>query len=62
MKRAMLLFLFLVLIVTAGCATSEGNAGEIEVENVWGRSSPMVAQNGAFYMTLTNNSGEDDEL
>jgi copper(I)-binding protein len=60
MKRAM--FLFLVLWVTAGCATSGGNAGEIEIENVWGRSSPMVAQNGAFYMIVTNNTGEDDEL
>jgi copper(I)-binding protein len=60
MKRAM--FLFLVLLVTVGCTTSGGNAREIEIENVWGRSSPMVAQNGAFYMTVTNNSGEDDEL
>lgn len=62
MKRAMLLVLFLVLIVTTGCATSGGNAGEIEIENVWGRSSPMVAQNGAFYMIITNNTGQDDEL
>ena len=60
MKRAM--FLFLVLLVSVGCATSGENAGEIEIENVWGRSSPMVAQNGAFYMIVTNNTGEDDEL
>jgi hypothetical protein len=62
MKRAMFLFLFLVLMVTVGCATFGGNAGEIEIENVWGRSSPMVAQNGAFYMIVTNKTGEDDEL
>jgi len=58
----MFLILFLVLLVTAGCTTSGGNAGEIEIENIWGRSSPMVAQNGAFYMIVTNNTGEDDEL
>ena len=62
MKRAMLIFLFLIVIESAGCSTSGGNSGEIEIENVWGRSSPMVAQNGAFYMTVTNNSGAEDEL
>ena len=62
MKRTILLILFLFLLVTVGCATSGGNAGEIVIENVWGRSSPMVAHNGAFYMIVTNDTGEDDEL
>jgi len=62
MKRAMLISLFLAALVMVGCTISGGDAGEIEIENVWGRSSPMVAENGAFYMVVTNNSGTDDEL
>ena len=62
MKRATNLLLFLILLATAGCTASGGDSGEIDIENVWGRSSPMAAQNGAFYMTVTNNTGEDDEL
>lgn len=62
MKKAMLLIIVLVLLATIGCSTSGGDAGKFEVENVWGRNSPKVAQNGAFYMIVTNNSGEDDVL
>ena len=62
MRRAMFIFLLLSVIGSVGCSTSGGNSGEIEIENVWGRSSPMVAQNGAFYMTITNNSGADEKL
>lgn len=60
MKRVKLLVPFLVLLAIVGCAASGGSTGEIEIENIWGRSSPKVAQNGAFYMTITNNTGEDD--
>ena len=62
MKRVMLLIVILVFLVSVGCTASGEGSGEIEVENVWGRNSPMAAQNGAFYMNITNNSGEDDEL
>lgn len=62
MKRAMVLFLFLIIMTTVGCTTSGEDSGGIDIENIWGRSSPQVAQNGAFYMTVTNNTGEDDEL
>lgn len=62
MKRAILLILILALLAIVGCTASGGSNGEIEIDNIWGRSSPKVAQNGAFYMTVTNNSGKDDEL
>ncbi len=62
MKRIMMVMVVLIVLATVGCTASGGDAGEIEVENVWGRNSPKVAQNGAFYMNITNNSGADDEL
>lgn len=69
MKRFILLLLFLVAISLVACggaetepAASAGTPGEMTVENVWGRNSPMAAANGAFYMTITNNTGTDDQL
>ncbi|MCA9955607.1 MAG: copper chaperone PCu(A)C, partial [Anaerolineales bacterium] len=32
------------------------------VTDPWGRTSPAAAENGAFYMTLTNSSNTDDML
>ena len=61
MKRGFVLF-FLVMLVVVGCSASSSSTGDLEVENVWGRSSPMVAQNGAFYMTITNGSDKDEQL
>ncbi|MDX1415021.1 MAG: copper chaperone PCu(A)C [Candidatus Promineifilaceae bacterium] len=60
MKRSLVL-LILAAIMMAGCTTS-GATGVIEVTDVWGRNSPMAAQNGAFYMVISNNSGQDDTL
>jgi copper(I)-binding protein len=34
----------------------------IEIENAWGRPSPQVATAGAFFMTITNNEGQEDAL
>jgi len=62
MKRGLKLFPLLVVLVVVGCTASSSDSGDLEIENVWGRSSPMVAQNGAFYMTITNGSGEDEQL
>lgn len=71
MKRVrVLLFVLLLLGLVVGCSsgeTAEPSAadtasGKIEVEGAWGRTSPMVAQNGAFYMNLVNGTGEDDAL
>ncbi len=62
MKRINLIILLLIFLMTVGCNSANGTSGEMEIENIWGRNSPKVAQNGAFYMTITNNSGIDDEL
>ncbi|MCB8920779.1 MAG: copper chaperone PCu(A)C [Ardenticatenaceae bacterium] len=53
------LMLFLLIVLLAACGSS---SGEMEVNDVWGRTSPMAAANGAFYMQITNNTGEDDKL
>ena len=44
----------------AGACSSSGSDG-ITVEDPWGRSSPKVAANGAFYMIL-HGSDVDDRL
>ncbi len=54
--------LLLGLLLLAGCTSGATNGGTLEVTNVWGRNSPMAAQNGAFYMTITNNSAANDRL
>ncbi len=51
-----------VLWVTAVFLAACGGSGDMEVTDVWGRTSPAAAANGAFYMTITNNTGEDDKL
>ena len=61
MKRLPVLLLLVAITIVTGC-TASGGAGELEVENVWGRNSPMAAQNGAFYMVITNNTGQDEQL
>ncbi len=70
MKRVTLVFLLIIGLFIAACGSSEtepsaaesGTAGELTVENVWGRNSPMAAPNGAFYMTITNNTDADEQL
>lgn len=47
----------LLLFVAAGCA-----GGKVEVSDVWGRTAPMEAENAAFYLTIVNNTREDDQL
>ena len=59
MKKAV--FLLAILLLTAvACTTSSDDP--ITVTDPWGRTSPAVAENGAFYMMLTNNSNSDDAL
>lgn len=50
---AMALFIGMV-----GC----GGDAAIEIEDAWGRPSPQVATAGAFFMTITNNEGQDEAL
>lgn len=59
-KLSLLIIVGLCLFLLAACGgrTKEG----IQVENAWGRVSPMMAENGAFYMNLVNTSSADDVL
>jgi copper(I)-binding protein len=64
-----LLFVFIMAGLMIGCSggtaepsAAETTSGKMEVLGAWGRTSPKVAQNGAFYMKLVNNTGEDDKL
>ena len=50
---------FVIIVALAACS---GGSGEMEVCDVWGRTSPAAAANGAFYMKITNNTGQDDSL
>lgn len=59
MKKAFL-FLALLLLTAVACATSSDEA--ITITDPWGRTSPAVAETGAFYMMLTNNGRSDDAL
>ncbi len=61
MKRVSGLLLLIAILIVTGC-TSTGGEGDLDVEGVWGRNSPMAAQNGAFYMVITNNTGQDEQL
>lgn len=58
MKKA--LFLLAILITAVACTSSSQET--ITITDPWGRTSPAVAENGAFYMMLTNNSDTDDAL
>lgn len=60
MKKA-LFFLALFLLTAVACTISGGDE-PLTVTDPWGRTSPAVAENGAFYMILTNNGDSDDAL
>jgi copper(I)-binding protein len=53
--RRMLTLVFLATALIAGACGSSDDG--IVVEDPWGRTSPQVAANGAFYMVL--NGGEE---
>jgi len=61
MKRWFVL-LSVVLLGLVGCASPTPAASKITVEGAWGRSSPMIAQAGAFYMTIRNTGSVADKL
>ncbi len=60
MKKAVILLALLLL--TAVACTGSSDEESITVTDPWGRTSPMAAENGAFYMMLTNNSDSADAL
>ncbi len=60
MKKGAWFAAVLTLSLVAGACSSSGSDG-IVVDDPWGRSSPMVANNGAFYMTIEG-SDVDDRL
>ncbi len=47
---------------TAATTTTAAPAAEIDVTDVWARTSPAVATAGAVYMTITNTGTADDAL
>lgn len=59
MKRTMWGAILLLLLLS-GCRVSE--PGVLFVQGVWGRPSPEGAQTAAFYMTLVNESEDQDVL
>lgn len=61
MKRLFGFLLIIAILVGTGC-TSAGQTGTLEVIDVWGRNSPNAAQNGAFYLVIDNNTGQDEQL
>ena len=59
MKKYLSILAFILLTAVA-CSSSSDEA--VTVTDPWGRTSPSVAENGAFYMMLTNNSDSDEKL
>ncbi len=63
MMRRSYWFIFLIpLLLLVGCGSGSADDDGLVVEAVWGRPLPDMAENGAFYMTITNNTGRDDVL
>jgi len=60
MKTRALFATVLAFGLFAGACSSSGS-DDIVVDDPWGRSSPMAANNGAFYMTIEG-SDVDDRL
>lgn len=56
-----LIALLLVVLMIAACSPAS-TASKIAVENVWGRSSPKVAEAGAFYLSIKNTGAASDKL
>ena len=49
------------VVVMAACAPA-ASGPKISVESVWGRSSPAVADAGAFYLNIKNTGSAADKL
>jgi periplasmic copper chaperone A len=63
MKKIILFTLLITSLFLSACtANSPIETGDLEVNNVWGRTSPSAATNGAFYMLLENKTSVDETL
>ncbi|MDX1687747.1 MAG: copper chaperone PCu(A)C [Candidatus Promineifilaceae bacterium] len=62
MKRSSPFILLILLLLLVACGSGSTDDDGLIVEGVWGRPLPNMAENGAFYMTITNNTGQDDVL
>ena len=58
MRRTLTLVVLATALTAGACSTSDAG---VVVDDPWGRSSPMVATNGAFYLVL-NGGAEADRL
>ena len=53
-------FLLPFILILAACSSAKPEV--LEAREAWGRSSPASTQNAAFYLTLENTMGTDDQL
>ena len=60
--KPILVLLSVMLLGLVGCASPTPAAPKITIEGAWGRSSPMIAQAGAFYMVVRNTGPVADKL
>jgi periplasmic copper chaperone A len=54
-----------LLLFLIGCTVGGGSGpaeGELVVRDVWGRNAPAAAPNGAFYLTISNGTDQDEQL
>ncbi len=58
MRRTLSITLVSLAVVLAACSAPSGS---VEIRDAWGRPSPRVATNAAFYMTIVGGA-EDDAL
>jgi len=61
-KWYVLLGMVVMLLSACGGGEEKASGPDIKVKDVWGRSSPMMAEAGAVYMVIQNAGGEADKL
>ncbi len=62
MHRLSILFVIGIFILLGLSACQRAGAKTIVLEEVWGRPSPQVAENGAIYMRIRNTGKQPDRL
>lgn len=51
-----------LVVVLAACSPTAASGPQITIKDPWGRSSPMVAEAGAFFMMIENKGSQSDKL